>query len=255
MYAPVGKSGPGTIFMISFSGVSGLSSRRIAASTISRKLCGGIFVAMPTAIPLAPLTRRFGMREGRTKGSSRVWSKFGTKSTVSFSRSARMSSLILASRASVYRMAAVDRTEVSLAIDQRVTHVEVLGQAHQSGIDDGFTVRMVIARSVAANLGAFAVAAVRSEAEVIHGHEDAPLHGLEAVAHVGQRASDDHAHRVVEIRLLHLGFDINREQYRLVCFVRHFPSLWLSFQVAMPIDLPRTPARKPSQNRTRQLRL
>ena len=31
-----------------------------------------ILVAMPTAIPLAPLTRRFGMREGRTTGSSRV---------------------------------------------------------------------------------------------------------------------------------------------------------------------------------------
>ena len=106
MYAPVGKSGPGTIFRISFSGASGLSISRIAASTISRKLCGGMFVAIPTAIPLAPLTRRFGMRDGSTTGSSRVWSKFGMKSTVSFSRSARMSSVIFASRASVYRIAA-----------------------------------------------------------------------------------------------------------------------------------------------------
>src|SRR5258708_3841620 len=38
MYAPVGKSGPGTIFRISFSVASGLSISRIAASTISPKL-------------------------------------------------------------------------------------------------------------------------------------------------------------------------------------------------------------------------
>ena len=125
------------------------------------------------------------------------------------------------------RRIAVDGTEISLAVDQRVTHVEVLRQADERGIDDGFAVRVVVAGGVAADLGAFAVAAIRREAEVVHGHEDAALHGLEAVAHVGQRARDDHAHRVVEIRLLHLGFDIDRKQYRLVCFVRHFSSLWL----------------------------
>ena len=123
------------------------------------------------------------------------------------------------------RRIAVDGAEISLAVNQRVAHVEVLRQAHQRGINDGFTVRMIVAGSVAADLGALAVAAIRSEAQVVHGHEDAPLHGLQAVAHVGHRARDDHAHRVVEIRLLHLGFDIDRKQYRLVCFVRHFPSL------------------------------
>src|SRR5208282_5458894 len=127
------------------------------------------------------------------------------------------------------RRIAIDGAEISLSIDQRVTHVEVLREADERGIDDGFTVRMVVAGSVAADLRAFAVAAVGGKAEVVHGHENAPLHGLEAVAHVGQRARDDYAHRVVEIRLLHLGFDIDREQYRLVCLVRHFPSLWLSF--------------------------
>ena len=158
---------------------------------------------------------------------------------------------------------AVDGAEISLAVDQRVTHVEVLRQANQRGIDDGFSVRMVVAGGVAADLGAFAVAAVGGEAEVVHGHQDAALYGLQAVAHVGQRARDDHAHRVVEIGLLHLGFDIDRQQYRLVCFVRHFPSLWLYFSVVaqhaaplqtMPIVSPRIPARKLSPNRTRRLR-
>ena len=33
------------------------------------------------------------------------------------------------------------------------------------------------------------------------------MHRLEAVAHVGQRAADDHAHRVIEVRALHLVLD------------------------------------------------
>jgi hypothetical protein len=36
----------------------------------SPRLCGGMFVAIPTAMPLAPLTSRFGNRAGRTTGSS-----------------------------------------------------------------------------------------------------------------------------------------------------------------------------------------
>ena len=39
------------------------------ALTTSVKLCGGMLVAMPTAMPEDPLTSRFGMREGITAGS------------------------------------------------------------------------------------------------------------------------------------------------------------------------------------------
>ena len=40
------------------------------ALTTSRRLCGGMFVAMPTAMPDEPLTTRFGMPAGSTVGSS-----------------------------------------------------------------------------------------------------------------------------------------------------------------------------------------
>ena len=67
--APVGKSGPGMI--------SNKSSEVIAESSIiakhpsitSPKLCGGILVAIPTAIPEAPLTNKFGYFAGNTVGS------------------------------------------------------------------------------------------------------------------------------------------------------------------------------------------
>lgn len=38
----------------------------------SAKLCGGMLVAIPTAIPEAPFTNRFGKRAGKTVGSFSV---------------------------------------------------------------------------------------------------------------------------------------------------------------------------------------
>ena len=75
-------------------------------STISFRLCGAMFVAIPTAIPDEPFTRRFGNTDGRTSGSFRLASKLGTKSTVFFSISFSMYSAIFESLASVYLMAA-----------------------------------------------------------------------------------------------------------------------------------------------------
>ncbi len=65
---PVGKSGPLTCFIRSSTFASGLSISSTIASTISASRCGGMFVAIPTAIPDEPFTSRFGKREGRTVG-------------------------------------------------------------------------------------------------------------------------------------------------------------------------------------------
>ena len=106
MVPPVGKSGAFTDFINSSTVASGLSIRVLTALHTSRKLCGGMFVAIPTAIPEAPLTRRFGNLAGSTVGSLKVSSKFNDQSTVSWSRFASISSATLLSLASVYLMAA-----------------------------------------------------------------------------------------------------------------------------------------------------
>ena len=76
--APEGKSGPLMNFRqaSSSSGLvaSWLTSSHWTASATSRRLCGGMFVAMPTAIPEEPFTSRFGKRAGSTVGSSTVLS-------------------------------------------------------------------------------------------------------------------------------------------------------------------------------------
>jgi len=98
---PVGKSGPLMIFINSFDSIFGFLMSSMAASQTSERLCGGMLVAMPTAMPEEPLTRRFGTFAGMTEGSVVVPSKFGVKSTVSWSMSDMTSSAILARRASV----------------------------------------------------------------------------------------------------------------------------------------------------------
>ena len=102
----VGKSGPfmcSISFSVDTSGLSIVSTRPLM---ISIRLCGGIFVAMPTAIPSDPFINSAGTEEGRTEGSFRVSSKFVSHCTVSFSRSFNISLESLVMRDSVYLMAA-----------------------------------------------------------------------------------------------------------------------------------------------------
>ena len=106
MRPAVGKSGPLTIFISAAIVIFGSSAIATTASMTSPRLCGGMFVAMPTAMPDEPLTRRFGNRDGRTTGSLSYPSKFGWKSTVSLAMSRSISIASGASRASVYLIAA-----------------------------------------------------------------------------------------------------------------------------------------------------
>ena len=73
-WPPVGKSGPRTASLATSrnSAISGSSSSFSAALHTSVKLCGGMLVAMPTAMPVLPFTSRFGTLLGSTTGSSRV---------------------------------------------------------------------------------------------------------------------------------------------------------------------------------------
>ena len=67
--APVGKSGPFISSINSSNVVSGLSIILIIPFITSVKLCGGIFVAIPTAIPDEPFTNKAGILAGNTVGS------------------------------------------------------------------------------------------------------------------------------------------------------------------------------------------
>jgi hypothetical protein len=94
---------------------------------------------------------------------------------------------------------AVDVAEVALAVDQRIALGEVLGHAHQGVVDRLVAVRVIAAHHLADHLGALAGGRVRVQPHLAHGVEHAPLHGLEAVAHIGQRPVGDDAERIGQV--------------------------------------------------------
>ena len=107
------------------------------------------------------------------------------------------------------RRVAVDRPEVSLPFHQRIAHAERLRHAHQGIVDRGIAVGMVLAHHFAGDFGALARGPVGREAHLVHPVKDAPVHRLEAVAHVRQRAPHDHAHGVIQVRAAHFVFDVD----------------------------------------------
>ena len=70
--ALVGKSGAGIYAVNSSKLRVGFFNSAIQAVVTSRKLCGGMSVAIPTAIPDEPLTKRLGTRDGITTGANSV---------------------------------------------------------------------------------------------------------------------------------------------------------------------------------------
>ena len=94
----------------------------------------------------------------------------------------------------------VDRAEVALAVDQRVAQRELLRHPDQRVVDRRVAVRVVLTHHLADDERALAVRPGRLQRQVVHRVEHAAVDRLEAVADVGQRPADDHAHRVIEIR-------------------------------------------------------
>ena len=107
------------------------------------------------------------------------------------------------------RRIAIDRAKISLTIDQRRAHGEGLRQPHQRVVNGEVPVRMVLAHDFADDAGALARGASRSQAHLLHGVKNAAMHRLQSVAHVGQRAADNHRQGIVEIRPLHLLFNVD----------------------------------------------
>ena len=70
--------------------------------------------------------------------------------------------------------------------------------------------RMVLAHHVADDAGRLAVRLVRRVACLVHAVQDAPVHRLQPVAGVRQRARHDHAHGVIEVRAAHFHFQRDR---------------------------------------------
>ncbi len=102
---------------------------------------------------------------------------------------------------------AVDGAEVSLPVNERQAHGKVLRHAHQGVVDRLVAVRVIFAHHVAHHARRFHVFLVGRVPALMHGIENAPVHRLESVADIRQRARHDDAHGVIEVAALHLFRD------------------------------------------------
>jgi cell division protein ZapA (FtsZ GTPase activity inhibitor) len=107
------------------------------------------------------------------------------------------------------RRIAVDRAEVTLTINQRHAHGERLRHAHKRVIDRLVAVRVPAADHIADDVGGLPEGLVVRVAAFICSKQDAAVNRFQPVAHVRKRTAHDHAHRVIEVRLLQFRGDGN----------------------------------------------
>ena len=98
----------------------------------------------------------------------------------------------------------IHRAEVAVPIDQWHAHRKVLRHPHQGVVHRGVAMGVVFAQDFAHHPSAFAVRAVAGEAQFVHRVKDPAVHGLEAVAGIGQGPAHDHTHRVLHVGARHL---------------------------------------------------
>ena len=100
----------------------------------------------------------------------------------------------------------IDRAEITLPVDQHVTHGKGLCHADYGVVDRGIAMWVVFTDDVADYPGGFFVRLVIIVAKHIHRVEHTTVDRFQTITHVGQGAADDDAHGVFEIRLAHLVF-------------------------------------------------
>jgi hypothetical protein len=67
--------------------------------------------------------------------------------------------------------------------------------------------------TVTDDAGGFLIRFIPVIAQFAHGEQRPPMHRFESIAHIRQRPADDHAHGVIEIRLPHFVFEIDRKNF------------------------------------------
>ena len=117
---------------------------------------------------------------------------------------------------------AVHRAEVAVPVHEREVDGEVLREAHEGVVHGGIAVRVEFTKDVTDDTGALAVVLVVVKPHLVHGVEDAPMHGLETVPDVGNGARLVDRHRIGDEGALefvvHLDVEDARHLERLFKF-------------------------------------
>ena len=102
---------------------------------------------------------------------------------------------------------AVEAAEIARAVDERIAEREVLRHPDHGVVRGLVAVGMELAEHLADHGRALSEFRRGPQAHLPHGKEDPAVHGLEPVAHVGQRAGHNGRERIGEKAVLDLGME------------------------------------------------
>ncbi len=86
------------------------------------------------------------------------------------------------------RIIAVNIAKISLPINQRIAHIEILRQTRHRIINRGIPMRVIVAHHIARDFGRLAKASRRCQPQLAHRIKNAPMHRLQSVARIWQSA-------------------------------------------------------------------
>ena len=107
------------------------------------------------------------------------------------------------------RRIAVHRPEIALAVHQRVANRKRLCHPYQGVVQRLVAVRVVFTHRVAHHARRLAVRRSGRGRDFVHRIQQPAMHRLQPVAHIRNSPRDDRAHRIVDIRGLHLLDDVD----------------------------------------------
>ena len=107
------------------------------------------------------------------------------------------------------RRVTIHRTEVTLTINKFITHIPFLTHTNQSAINRRVTMRVVFTKHLTYNTSTLLVRFITSISNTQHTVEDTTMHRFETIANIWKGTSYNYRHRIVDIRALHLFFDVD----------------------------------------------
>ena len=107
------------------------------------------------------------------------------------------------------RRVTIHGTEVTLSVDEGVTHVPLLTHTNQGTIYRRVAVRVVLTEHLTYHARTFLIRFVTGVSNTEHTVKNTAMHRLETIAHIREGTSHDHRHRIVDVTRLHLLLNVD----------------------------------------------
>ena len=113
---------------------------------------------------------------------------------------------------------ALDRTKISMSVDQRLTFLKILCHYYKCLIDGAVTMRVIFTHGITYDTGTFSVWPIITDSQFIHIIQCSSLYRFQSVTHIRQGSGDNNTHGVIDIGFLHDLRIVGGDYILLFCF-------------------------------------